>query len=142
MSTDEWLEIDSNTGDTWLHKAAKAGECALIPGDLFTQENLMLKNNRGNTLLHFAEQNGPLTNIPQGVLCAENLLVRNNQSVTPLHMLGFDGNLDELLGIDFSKYTEARRLVGEEWWEKNNLVLAAKGTLRDSNSEGYDIDIF
>lgn len=87
---------------------------------------MLLQDTTGCTPVHFAAAFGHLDQVPKCLLTLETMLIKDNMGKTPLHNAAKHYHLDQLLGIDFSVYSEAKKIVGKEWWNKNLEVLRQK----------------
>jgi ankyrin repeat protein len=95
--TEETIRAKTQTGDTPLHRAAKAGRISEIPSHLLTAELFMLRNNSGATPTHFAAKSGNLDKVPKEFLTKETLtasLIYDN--ATPLHLAIEYGHADQI----------------------------------------------
>jgi len=79
------------------------------------------------TPLHYAAEYGHLGQVPKNVLSGVNLMVWAEDGMTPLHFAVKGGHLDQLLGLELPELS--RRLVGEEWWSRNQAVILDKRRL-------------
>jgi len=140
------INLPNKHGNTPLHYAAQrnalsdGGMLEKIPKELLTKANLTIKNTAGITPLHIAAQSGEIRIIPKELLNEELLTLQDNDGETPLHHANENGNLDYLLGIEFSEAIIEE--VGQEWYDRNNELLARKRELIQDEVEVPTIDLF
>ena len=135
----EGLLLPNKYGDTPLHHAAQK-DIEMVPQELLTKKNLTTKNKDGVTPLHDAAQSGEIQFIPKELLNEEVLTMQDNDGETPLYHANENCNLDYLLGIEFSDAIVDE--VGQEWFDRNNEVLARKMELVQDEVEVPTIDLF
>jgi len=140
------INLPNKHGNTPLHYAAQRnvlsdrGMFEKIPLELLTKENLTIKNTAGITPLHIAAQSGEIRLVPKELLNEELLTLPDNNGETPLDYANENSNLDYLLGIEFSDAIIEE--VGQEWYDRNNEVLASKKELIQEEVEVPTIDLF
>jgi hypothetical protein len=87
--TEETIKIRTKTGDTPLHRAAKAGRISEIPRHLLRTELFMVKNNDGQTPTHLAARFGQFDKVPRDFLTKETM-------AGILHYLVIYGHADQI----------------------------------------------
>jgi len=134
-----WVGRDAE-GNTLLHAAAKDGSLNRVPAGLLTMENMTMANAMGATPIHFAAWKGHLDQVPKEVITVETLLVKNGVGSSSLELAHvYRSQMDLLLGLDFPE--GVKELVGEEWWEKNQVVFREKANLTVAD-EGAEVELF
>jgi len=134
------LLTESRIGLTPLSLAACNAALNEIPNSLLTPENMCKQNSLGISALHAAAEYGHIAMVPAAILTVENLLLEDKDGWTPLHWAEDTGTLDVLLGTDFGS-RDIADVVGEEWVEANNRVLAQRSGLV-AEQEVPDIELF
>jgi hypothetical protein len=160
----DWLKADE-TGYTPLHEAAVQGHLDQVPAELLTVENMTMWNWLGVTPIHSAAKYGHLDQVPRDVITVDTMLLErpdNLEARFPVHPSvgseqfgekGWEGNrispilyvvlhekqMDLLLGLDFPE--SVSEIMGEEWWERNQVVLRELPGL-ESAEAGAEIELF
>jgi len=136
------LAPDANNS-TFLHRATWYSHLDQLPIAFLTSGNMLISGPSGESPLHSAASHGCLYQLPREVLSGHNLLIKATRGWTPLQSAIEHDTLDQVLGIDLPE--EARGIVGEEWWKKNQKLLSEieqqKSTLSQETSDSA-LDIY
>jgi len=137
------VDISNNT---LYHVLAMRGDLDLVPEGLLDR-GLSLLNHAGESPLHYCAWTGNFGQVPEAFLTSERIeqrpVVQKWNSLanilSPLEYAQQCHHLDALLGIEFSE--GARQVVGEDWWNKNRMVIQDKRALKDGNA-AQELELF
>jgi ankyrin repeat protein len=99
--SEKTIRAKTKTGDTPLHRAAKAGKICEIPRhllqtQLFLVKNYDKQNKPHRTPLHFAAMYGHLDQVPLEFLTKETLTILDKYGRTPLHESVISGHIGKI----------------------------------------------
>ena len=139
--TAETIRTKIKSGDTPLHRAAKNGQCELVPSHLLSIELFLDQNNAGETPLHVAARHGHLDQVPLQFLTRETLTCRR-ASGTYLTGSGKEAQTETVLHVA-ARYRHTDQ-IPKEFLMPEYLMLVASGyetTLLEDIAQSEQLDL-
>ena len=139
--TAETIRTKTKSGDTPLHRAAKNGQCDLVPSHLLSIELFLEQNNAGETPLHVAARQGHLDQVPLQFLTRETLTCRR-ASGTYLTGSGKEAHTETVLHVA-ARYRHTDQ-IPKEFLMPEYLMLVASGyetTLLEDIAQSEQLDL-
>jgi len=127
-------------GESPIHVAASCATLSELPKQLLIPRLLSKKTAEGKTVYHMAAEYDCIGQIPSVALKPDYLLQPDKYLQTPLHYAVNGGCLEQLLGVSLP--VAAKVIVGDEWWAKNESVVASKHDLKQESCTTTEIDLF
>jgi hypothetical protein len=139
--TAETIRTKIKSGDTPLHRAAKNGQCDLVPSHLLSIELFFEQNKAGETPLHVAARHGHLDQVPLQFLTRETLTCRRAGG-TYLTGSGKEAQTETVLHVA-ARYRHTDQ-IPKEFLMPEYLMLVASGyetTLLEDIAQSEQLDL-
>jgi len=122
-----------------LRCAANHGFLFAVRDEFLMKELFLETHPKKDTALQTAAIANHMDQVPKEFLTEKNLM-RKHRSRTTLSLAYEHGTLDQLLGLKLSE--RCKPIVGNKWWVKNQIFLAAKPSLVIATATEPDIELF